>query len=82
MNLHLTHEVARVFRQEHPEMCDIIDRLIRAGQTPEAVERVVRQQCRAGSIIPGLANVYLRDVDPDFRRREEQRQWAREGALR
>ena len=77
MSTFLTRGLAEVLREQEPEMCATIDRLVQAGQKPRTIQRVIDRQCPRGSVIPGLVNAYLRDLDTTFRASEEKREGRR-----
>lgn len=70
----LRADFARILQEQEPKMCATIDQLLRAGQKPRDIQRVIDRQCPKGSLVPGLVNAYLREHDSDFARAEDRRE--------
>jgi len=66
--------LANILREQHPALCDRIDALLRAGERPEQIQKTIDRVAGRGHVTAGLVNSYLREVDTDYRAREERRE--------
>jgi len=72
----LTRALADALRSCHPALCRALDAAIQDGYRPEEIQAALdAETARVGHapVTAGLVNAYLCDIDPDFRRAEDER---------
>lgn len=64
----ITQMLGQAFQEELPQLAAALDQAVRGGIQPAALQAFLERSTARDSLIPGMAQEYLRTIDPDYDR--------------